>query len=83
MSTEKEIKANYRKLHDDLSEIYYGGTSGLTKEEFDYQHGQIWSNMEAELIAKGFLTIPEPPRDLVAEIDEIKASLSILERNKI
>jgi len=58
MPTEQERKAKYQKLHDDLSKAYYGGTSGLTKAEFDAQHSQIWSNMEAELIAGGFMTAP-------------------------
>lgn len=61
MLTEIQIKAKYKKLHDDLSEAYYSGESGLTKEEFDQQHGKVWSDMEAELIAGGFLTPPEPP----------------------
>lgn len=75
MPTEKEIKAKYKKLHDDLSEIYYDGTMGLAKGEFDTLHGQIWDGMKAELIAGGYLTIPEPSRDLLKEIDELKARL--------
>lgn len=72
MPTEAEIKAKYKNLHDDLSKSYYGGTSGLTKEEFDAQHGQIWADMEAELIAGGYLTLPEPVRDLAKELDTLK-----------
>jgi len=79
MATEIEIKANYKQQHDILTASYYGGTSGLTKEEFDQQHGQIWANMEAELIAGGYLTIPESPRDLAAEIDGLKARIATLE----
>ena len=75
MPTEKEIKNTHKQLHDDLSEIYYDGTMGLTKEEFDIQHGMIWDTMRDELVAAGHLTIPEPPRDLAAEIDELKAKL--------
>ncbi len=70
--TEKKIKVTYKRLHDDLSEIYYDGTMGITKEDFDLQHGQIWSDMEAELIDKGYLAPPKPPRDLLAELDELK-----------
>ena len=66
MPTEKEIRDNYKEQHDTLTADYYGGTSGLTKEQFDIQHGQIWSNMEAELIAEGYIIPPEPPRDLAA-----------------
>lgn len=59
--TEAEIKAKYKALHDTLAESYYGGTSGLTKEEFDIQHGKIWNDMEAELIAEGYRQPPPEP----------------------
>ena len=78
--TEKEIKAHYQKLHDELTEAYYGGTSGLTKEEFDLQHGKIWADMELELIAGGFIEPPVPPRDLGAELDEFKQELKDLKQ---
>lgn len=61
MPTCEEIRANYKAQHDILTESYYAGTSGLTKEEFDTQHAQIWANMEAELIAAGCLPPPTPP----------------------
>lgn len=56
--TEAEIRAYWKDLHDTLSADYYDGTSGLSKEEFDTQHGQIWADMEAELIAEGY---KQPP----------------------
>lgn len=58
MPTCEEIRANYKAQHDTLSESYYAGTSGLTKEEFDTQHGAIWNAMEAELIAQGCISPP-------------------------
>lgn len=61
MPTEAEIKAKYKALHDTLSESYYAGTSGLTKEEFDLQHGQIWNDMRGELIQYGYIIPPELP----------------------
>ncbi len=61
MLTEAEIRAKYKKLHDELSDAYYAGTSELTKEEFDIQHGQIWADMEAELIAAGYRQPPPEP----------------------
>ena len=79
MLTEKEIKATYKSQHDSLSESYYAGTSGLTKEEFDQQHGQIWDDMKSEFIAEGYLAIPEPARDLSSEIDELKNKITKLE----
>ncbi len=77
--TEKAIKATYKRLHDDLSSIYYDGTMGVTKEDFDLHHGQVWANMEAELVDKGYLILPEPPRNLIAELDDLKARLVKLE----
>ena len=35
MRTEAEIKADYKETHDLLSDLYYAGLSGLTKEEFE------------------------------------------------
>jgi len=49
MKTKQQIIAKYKKQHDELSQAYYTGTSGLTKEEFDRQHGQNWDNMDAKL----------------------------------
>ena len=79
MLAEKEIKEKYKKLHDELSTSYYAGSSGLTQEQFDLQHSEIWSNMETELIAGGFIT-PLTSRDLEAEIDDLKARVEKLER---
>ena len=76
--TEAEIKDKYKALHNKLSESYYKRHE-LIKEEFDFQHGKIWSDMDAELIAEGYLKPPEPVRDLAAEIDEIKARIRTLE----
>lgn len=67
MPTEAEIIANYKAQHDTLSESYYGGISGLTEDEFNLQHGKIWNDMEAELIAKGY--IQPPPEPLVFVVD--------------
>ena len=80
MLTEKEIRDTYLSLHNDLSEIYYDGTMGLTKAEFDQLHGQGWQAMEDELIAGGYLTLSEPPRDLAAEIDNLKAEMLLLKK---
>ncbi len=55
--TKEEIIALYKQEHDELSEAYYSGTSGMTKEEFDLAHGKVWSGMEAELIANGLLNL--------------------------
>ena len=55
---------------------------GKTIKDFNRRHGKIWCNHEAELIAAGFIEIPTPPepaRDLITEIDELKAKVTKLE----
>jgi len=79
MTTEAGIKAKYKTLHDELSEGYYSGTRVLSKEQFDLQHGKIWTDMKVELITEGYLTPPKPPRDLAAAIDRLEARLRKLE----
>ena len=76
--TENEIGDKYKALHDNLSKSYYSGQSDLTKEAFDAQHGQVWVDMEAELIAEGYRKPPEPVRDLEKEIDELKAKVEAM-----
>ena len=79
MPTISEIKIKYKALHDELSESYYAGSSGLTKEEFDLQHGKMWSDMEAELKTASDYIESIPPRDLETEIDDLKARIETLE----
>lgn len=79
MLSEKQIIAKWKKQHDILSEAYYAGTSGLTKEEFDSQHGAIWEMLESELIEAGYIQPREPARDLQAEIDSLKNQLATLD----
>ena len=76
--TKAEIKAKWKALHDTLSESYYANISGLTKKEFDWQHGKIWNDMEAELIAEGYKTPPKPRRNLEAEFDSLKADIKLI-----
>ena len=80
MPTEKEVRVKYKILHDELSSSYYTDAIGLTKEEFDLQHGKIWNDMEAELIAEGYIKPSEPIRDLAKEIDALKAKIVVLEK---
>ena len=74
-----EIRVKHKKLHDELSEAYYGGTSGLTKEEFDLQHGKVWSDMDIEIKTATDYAEPVSPRNLEAEIDALKVRISALE----
>ncbi len=74
---EVEIKTNHKKMHDSLSEDYYKNKL-MSKEDFDYYHGQNWNDQETELIAGGYIKIPEPPRDLEKEIDVLTAEVETL-----
>ena len=56
-----------------------------TIQDFNQRHGEIWRNHEAELIAEGFMEVPIPPeptRNLIAEIDDLKARIEKLETIK-
>ncbi len=50
----KEKVLDYLRRHDELSRSYYSGKSGLSKEEFDRQHGAIWTEYDAFI-----KTVPE------------------------
>ena len=78
--TEKKLTEDALKAHDSLSEDYY--KKGLmSKDDFDYYHGEIWDNLEGDRIAGGYRTVPEPPRDLEAEIDELRAEITEMKKN--
>ncbi len=80
MITIKETKADFKELHDLLSESYYN-FHNISKKEFDLQHGKIWDDMRAELEkASDYIPPlpPEPERDLAAEIDELRARIAQL-----
>ncbi|KKL75677.1 hypothetical protein LCGC14_2052500 [marine sediment metagenome] len=79
MPTEQELKDNAQAAHDNLSEDYY--KNGLmSKEDFDYYHGEIWDGLETAKITAGYLTVPKLPRDLEAEIDELRAEIGELRK---
>ena len=78
--SEKKLTEDAGKAHDGLSEDYY--KNGLmSKEEFDYYHGAIWDGLERDKIAAGYLIVPELPRDLEAEIDELRAEITGMKKN--
>jgi len=79
MRTEKEITDKAKLDHNNLSEDYY--KNGLmSKQDFDYYHGERWNKLETDLIAGGYLTVPELPRDLEAEMDELRAEIEGLRK---
>ena len=78
MSTENEIKTKYKALHNSLTEDYYKNHL-MSKEDFDYYHGQNWEDMKAELIIEGYRKPVEPVKDLIAEINDLKAKVEKLE----
>jgi len=77
MDTVATIRIKYLALHRALSIRYYRAHQ-LSKEEFDAQHGQLWNDMDAELLAAGYPSPLQPPRDLEAEIDDLKDRLQQL-----
>ena len=76
---QEEIRAKYKKQHDELSEAFYAGTSGLTKEEFDLQHGKVWSDMDIEIKIASDYVEPVPPRNALAEITKLEERIAALE----
>lgn len=74
-----ELTRSYQKAHAELSDAFYAGETGLTKAQFDFQHGKIWSGYEAALIAAGHRPAPTLPRDLAAEIDSLEGRIRKLE----
>ena len=57
--------------------------AGKFIDEFNQRHGEIWRNHKVELIAEGFMEAPKPPepvRDPLAEIDDLKARVEKLEK---
>lgn len=81
MLTEEEIKARYKEIHDNLAKDYYEKHL-MSKEDFDYLHGQNWADLELELIAEGYRKPPEPVRDLAKEINNLKAEIEKLKIDK-
>ena len=58
---------------------------GKAEADFNLQHGNIWKSHQAELIAEGFMEAPKPPepvRDVLAELDDLKAKVAKLETVK-
>jgi len=80
--TEAGIIAKHREIHAILKEDYYENHL-MSKEDFDYLHGQNWDDMEAKLIAEGYRKPPEPERDLFQEITDLNLRLSALESNPL
>jgi len=54
MPTKAEILEKYRQIHDNLTKQYYMDKI-LDKATFEIQHAKCWQDMNAELLAYGFL----------------------------
>lgn len=80
MQMKAEIDQKYRDIHDELGERYYQRQE-ISKEDFDRLHGELWNNYEQELINAGLVVEPKLPRDLEAEIDELKTKVGKLEKS--
>ena len=93
--TKLEIDQKYTDLHNAIEVDYFNVVNegkpnqhlklkvGKTKIDFNTEHADNWRNHETELIKNGFMEAPvepEPVRDLEQEIDELKATVGILEK---
>lgn len=74
------IIATFKAQHDILTIDYYTGVSGLTKEQFDQEHGQIWQDLDNELVASGFKQLPGPALDVGKELLRLKVRIDKLEK---
>ena len=87
MAARQKIDTNFTTRHDALEDEFFGvvaeGTpeqhrelkSGKSLDDFNQRHRANAKGHEAELLAAGYLTVPEPPRDLETEIDELRAEI--------
>jgi polyhydroxyalkanoate synthesis regulator phasin len=80
-----ETKTKYQKLHDKLTKAFYKKkrSTGVTAEEqkeFDTKHAQIWQDMDEVIKTASNYVEPVPPRDLEAEVDELKRKVQELEK---
>lgn len=93
MATRKELATKYNQLyiemHEEFFETINEGTpqqerirkSDKTAAELKIRDAEITENYEDELVANGLPPLNpviEPPRDLEAEIDELKAEIELL-----
>ena len=79
----ESIAEKYKKQHDTLSEAFYikkrgQGVTAQEQIDFDSAHGNIFRNMNNELMDMGYKEPPTPPRDLGREIDELKQEIEKL-----
>jgi hypothetical protein len=68
--TEDELRGFYKEAHDELTRQYYSDKEGFPggKKAFDEAHAEIWTTMDQELIAGGFMELPGPSLE-----DRVKA----------
>lgn len=84
MSTTGQIRLKYKKLHDELAKKFYTKkhSTGVTEEEqeeFNKAHAEIWAGMEEDLKKASDYVEPVAPRDIEAELDELKERVKKLE----
>ena len=84
MPSVKQITAKYSKVHDRMAtEFYSWKRLGLVDAEleavFTESHAENELAKQAELKTASDYVEPEPPRDLEAEIDALRARLSALD----
>ncbi len=83
MPTINQVTAKYAKVHDEMAaEFYLWKRLGLVDVElqaaFTESHEENELAKQAELKTASDYVEPEPPRDLEAEIDELRAEIQKL-----
>ena len=78
MATPEEIRSTYKQIHDTMTKEFYPlKKAGLIDNElqaiFDISHGQNWNDMNAELIAEGYLKpYIDPLIKLEARVEQLE-----------
>jgi hypothetical protein len=79
MATEAELKTQVQTDHAALEKQYYeDGT--IDKATFDAQHGALFDQFRADMIAEGHIVVQPPARDLEAELDAALVRIAALEK---
>ncbi len=90
MTTRREIADKYDQQYAEMHDKFYETVNkerllrdGKTAKALNLRNAKITTDYEAELLAnglEGLNPVEEPPRDLAAEIDELKATIEEMKK---
>lgn len=69
----EDIKQFYKEAHDVLTKTYYADPDNFPggKKAFDEAHAEIWTTLDAALVAAGHMAPPGPSlEDRVNDLEE-------------